>query len=141
MRKACCGHQAKKTEQGVEKNGKLFGGPLLPVFSQAKGAYALKDSSQDLYLCGKDGVKLCARRKVGRKSRSRQGELESCGQRRVCKGSVPLHGDARMGRAGKGGVPSSWSSGSVTVFTKLLRTCMRPWLCKKLDLSASLKDK
>jgi len=43
---------------------------FLLVYSQAKGVSALKDSSQDLYLCGRAGVRLWGRRKVGSKGRS-----------------------------------------------------------------------
>lgn len=38
--------------------------PFLPVYIQVKGVCALKDSSQDLCLCGRDGVKLCVWREV-----------------------------------------------------------------------------
>lgn len=90
-----------------KKNGKFFGEQFLPVYSQAKGVYALKDSSQDLYLRGRDGVKLYARRKVGSKGRSSLPSLapEQAGRagilwgvRRQCPAPGGAQRDGGLGR-------------------------------------------
>lgn len=65
------------------------------------------------------------------------------GQYRVCKGSIPFHGEhaKEEGGLGRKVSPPAGLLGSVPAFTKHLKTCMCLWLCKKLDLSASLEDK
>lgn len=73
----------------------FWGGQLLTVFSQAKGVYALKDSSQDLYLCGKDGVCEKEGGKGKQEQAGRAGVLRAV--QGVQRQRVPLHGEhARM---------------------------------------------
>lgn len=58
--------------------GCFWGEQLLPVFSQATGVHALKDSSQDLYLCGKDWSETVCK-KEGGKERQEQSAVPGPG--------------------------------------------------------------
>lgn len=130
------------SEEGETRSGKKRGDAL------GRNSFYLFSSRLKEFLLFKTPLKTCMSaeewseavcKEDGWKQRQESwGPMGSAGGARAASRSV---GNTLGRGAGKGGVPSRWSSACVTVLTKLLKTCMRHWLCKKLDLSVWLKDK